>query len=160
MAPPNDAFASATTIDPSDDGSVNGTTISATTDNPAGSVFTGHHNVWYKFTAAVSGTVRFDTFAMVDGAGVMADSYLVSYVGTGISDLESLDAEDDHDDPASFRSQISVTVRDGLMYWIEVGGFDDGAFTLTWETFIPRGVSIAFDHALWSDPQPLWVRID
>ena len=120
-APTNDAFADAEVL--------HGITGMATGHNVNATSSTGEllydecesaSTVWYRWTAPVTGTVRFDTFESDFDTvlGVLADN------GNGTQSRVAVNDDADDDTLTSF---VSFDATAGRQYWISVGGWRSGS---------------------------------
>lgn len=120
--PPNDSFASATTITLSSNNTaiVTGHTTNATKQagepNHAGNV--GGHSIWWRWTAPAPGPVTLDT------RGSYSDTTLGVYTGTAVNALTEIASDDDITDGVVQASQLSFTAIIGVTYFFAIDGFD------------------------------------
>ncbi len=130
--PPNNACANAISIG---SGTFTGTTVGATNDGPAlcGSNSTASPDVWYRYTAPCSGTLKIDT------CGSSYDSAISVHTGCPGTAGNQLTCNDDCT-TAGFSCNVSgnrqsclnLAATSGTTYLIRVGGFNgiSGAYVL------------------------------
>jgi hypothetical protein len=114
-------------------GSINGTTLGATTDGTSSCGATGSSpDVWYSFTPTCGGVYRFETC----GGQTNYDSVLSVHTGCPGSSTNTLACSDDACD---LQSRVDVSMLAGQRYLIRVGGFStrSGNFTLTASVVTP-----------------------
>jgi hypothetical protein len=105
------------------------TTVGATTGaEQSGTCPTANNDVWFAWTAPVSGTVTFETCG-----GVSADSVIAAYDGAGCPTGTNLLACDD--DTCGAQSNVSFAAIGGNVYTLQLGAFGSattysGTFTL------------------------------
>jgi len=119
VAPPNDAFASATVLT-GNSGTLKDSNTTATkeTGEPAHAGGTGGASIWYRWTAPASGTVVFTT------AGSTIDTLLGVYTGTAVGALTQIAANDDENFAANIlTSRVQFSAVGGTTYRIAVDGF-------------------------------------
>jgi uncharacterized delta-60 repeat protein/uncharacterized repeat protein (TIGR01451 family) len=63
---------------------------------PSHAGFLPQHTLWYKWVAPESGEVTFDTLGSVDAGGTNLDTVLAVYIGSSISQLIQVAANDDY----------------------------------------------------------------
>jgi hypothetical protein len=126
LAPLNDDFGAAEVL-AGDGGSIAGMTVGASTedDEPEHYFGSGYPSVWYSWTAPSSGWATFETC----GSGY--DSVLAVYVGSQLTDLANVAADDDGCAPGS---RVSFEATAGTAYAVAVAGYagSTGEFTLAW----------------------------
>ncbi|MCB1014939.1 MAG: M4 family metallopeptidase [Acidimicrobiales bacterium] len=147
--PANDDFANATTITGTT-GSTTGSTATATRQagEPNHSTLStfpsaGTASIWYKFTAAATGT------ATVTTCGSGFDTILAAYTGSSVGALTRVTDNDDADAGAcanTLQSRVAFNVVQNTTYRIAVDGYGSskGAVTLNWTlpaAATPTGVS-------------------
>jgi len=130
-APPNDAFASATTISGYSARAL-GYNISASkeTGEPNHGSDAGGKSVWWTWTAPAAGSVYVTT------SGTAFDTLLGVYTGTAVSSLTTIASNDDPTDLSSTYNDSSAatfTATSGTTYYIAVDGYSaqTGAIILT-----------------------------
>ena len=138
-APANDDFNFATILT-EQNGTVTGSNIFATTEigEPEHAENGGPYcSVWWKWTAQTNGTFSINTL------GSDFDTVLGMYVGSSITSLMEITANDDEDDGEVW-SEIITNVIAGETYYFAVDGFDEteiGNISLNWyftpESFVP-----------------------
>lgn len=109
------------------------TTVNATTDGPAacGGIA---NDVWYRFTACVSGTITVQTCSLASW-----DTVLAAYSGscTALTQLAC------NDDVCSTQSRVTFTATSGATYLIRVGGYNGatgtGSISVTGPSCTPTG---------------------
>ncbi len=123
VPPPNDNFASATTLTGSTT-SANGTNVNATkeTGEPNHGGDAGGKSVWWSWMAPSSGTVVIDT------NGSNFDTTLGVYTGAAVSAL-TLVAGDNNSGP-NLTSRVSFPVTAGIVYQIAVDGTGGASGTI------------------------------
>jgi hypothetical protein len=121
-APPNDAFAAATTVS-SFPAQFTATTTGATTEagepttlNCAGTTKIIGKTVWYTFTAPGTANLTIDTL------GSNYDTILAVYSGSAIGGLTQVACNDDFI-ASSTQSRVNVALAAGVTYKVQVGGF-------------------------------------
>ncbi len=165
-APANDNLASATAIT-GISGTLTGTTVDATTDNPYDPLVdyyaSGDCSVHYILD--LPGGWEPTSIVHIEATSDVQCSVLIydatTYPPTSISDWTAL-ASDSSDNQATYTGAAPGA---GFFY-IEVDALDGsstGAFTLSWEISLsgtdPVGVSIAFESDAF-DTVPNWTRLD
>ena len=138
VPPGNDDFANRQAITGAA-GSATGTTVASTLEANESSFFTEWDSnppeyqggVWYSWTAPAGGPVAFRTTNIQSGT----DTILGAATGTGITDLQTVDFNDDY--PSCCPSRILFNAVNGTTYYIGVGPLwtnpeDYGTFTLEW----------------------------
>ncbi len=126
-APPNDACASAPAISP---GTVSGTTLGSTNDGSSScGASSGSPDVWYRFTAAATGTATVSTCSAATGF----DTVLSVHTDCPGTDANQIACNDDSCAIATIPSSLSFPATSGASYLIRVAGFEGatGDFELT-----------------------------
>lgn len=140
----NDLFTNAQSLSGSS-GLVNGSNIGFTkeTGEPNHAGNSGGRSAWYQWTAPVTGSVSFDT------VGSNFDTLLATYMGSSVSSLTQVAANDDINySGGNYQSRISFNATAGTLYRIAVDGYDaaSGSITLNWnqtEASIPPHDNLA-----------------
>jgi len=138
LPPPNDNFASATTLSQTVSGRVTGSNDGATHElnEPQHAGKPGVHSVWYTWTAPATGGATFDTFAST------FDTVLGVYVGPGFGALTRVaSGNNDLGDKGEPRltSRIKFNAVAGTTYSIAVdsGSSTTGNIILNWSLLPP-----------------------
>ncbi len=132
--PENDNFSDATVITGAS-GTVYGDTTGATLESGDPLVHYmsyATNTIWWAWTAPADGTVTFSTTKTKPFADGSRDTVMGVYVGSSLSSLDKVAADDDSgDDRTSF---CSAEVKSGTTYYIVVSGYADhqGVVTLDW----------------------------
>jgi hypothetical protein len=127
VAPANDMFANAQAISGSS-GTATGSNVGATKEpgepNHAGN--SGGASIWYRWTAAASGSATIDTLSS------SFDTLLAVYTGSSVGSLTSVVSNDDC--CGGRQSQVTFTATAGTTYQIAVDGYNaaTGSVTLHW----------------------------
>jgi subtilisin family serine protease len=128
--PANNACASAQTVAY---GTTAFTTVGATTDGPAACVTTGN-DVWFRFTACVSGTVTVQTCSLASW-----DTVVAVYSGS----CGALTQRACNDDACGTQSRAAFSATAGQVYLIRVGGYNGatgtGSISVTGPSCSPTG---------------------
>jgi hypothetical protein len=137
--PLNDAFAQSTVVS-GNSNSASGWNLNATQEagEPVHAGIGGGKSVWWKWTAAASGTAAFDTH----GSGF--DTLLAVYTGGSVSTLVAV-ASNDNDGTAGNTSGLSFTATAGTTYLIAVDGKSaaSGSVSLAWALLQAQTISFA-----------------
>jgi len=140
--PRNDAFAGAVAVSGLS-GSVKGDNVNASSESGDPLplfIDSATATVWWKWTAPVNGTVRFDT------AGTAFDTVMGVYSGSSLSSL-SASAENDDDDPV-YTSACEFRCVAGTEYRVSVAGYEGatGLIALNWTaSSVPDSYTIRFN---------------
>lgn len=119
-APDNDLFARAKVLSGAS-GRVTGSNVNA--GREVGEPGTHRDaSVWYRWSAPNNGTATFST------AGSTFDTALAAYTGASVNALRLVASNDDDDGVGT--SEISFSVRRGVIYQIAVGGFNNARGTI------------------------------
>jgi hypothetical protein len=137
--PPNDAFASASSISGTNL-SLIGYSIGATseTDEPSHDGYGARASVWYLWTAPVSGAIRFTAVATNPPSNLI----LAAYQGNSLADLSKVAASSANAQETNGLEIARVAAEwrttAGASYAIAVDAGEGGAyFSLSWETVLP-----------------------
>ncbi len=127
-APPaNNACSAATTLSPTG-AFVNGTTIEATTDAPAGACATSSNDVWYKVVRANGSATQTCTITTCSTATTF-DTVLRVYIGACGNFYPVTCNNDSGCGSSAGASTVSFTVSAGQTYYISVAGVDGATGT-------------------------------
>jgi Bacterial pre-peptidase C-terminal domain len=138
----NDMFANAQVLSGTS-GTATGTNVGATKEagepNHAGNA--GGVSVWYRWTAAASGSVTIDTI------GSSFDTLLGVYTGGAVNQLTAIASNDDC--CGGRQSKVTFTAAAGMTYRIAVDGYNKatGAVTLDWAQTAPPPADDPFANA-------------
>lgn len=117
-APANDIFRKATAVDAVPFGATGDTTAATLERGEPLDCFGESGSIWFKYTAAESGTLTADTF----GSGY--DTVLGVYTGRRVNALTLVDCNDDAQD---LQSQVVFEATAGETYDFRVSGFSNGS---------------------------------
>lgn len=133
MPPSNDNFASAATISVVSSGSVAGTTVGSTLQDPNETyVFGTDGTIWYKFQADATGNITLDSQATSSVDAAVAVWAGVSGTVFGDLVLSSPDFSDNNSGTAN-SFLVTFAVTNGTWYYVQVSDYDGGApITLSW----------------------------
>lgn len=127
--PANDDFAAAFALAGAS-GGTNSYTIGASKEpgEPAHAYDVGGHSVWYNWIAPLSGPVEFNT------TGSTFDTTLAIYIGTNVTNLSLVAANDDDTAAGVHTSRLSFDAVAGVNYQVAIDGYggDSGYFNLNW----------------------------
>lgn len=132
-APVNDDFASALDVTT---GTYTGSNIGATGESGEPTPVSGAaplNSVWYRWEAPADGMVDFNTH----GSGF--DTVMGVYTGDTVAGLAEVGVSDD--DPPLLTSRVSFQAQQGVVYYIQVDGYNDATgnivFNVNMETLPP-----------------------
>ena len=112
--------------------------ISGSTDGATFETFEAEHrpgwgdfgSIWYKWTAPLSGTFRFETVGSTETSGGPLDTYLVVWEASG--DTPTFVKEDD-DGMADCAAGLTVSVEQGVTYLLSISSYESyGTARLAW----------------------------
>jgi hypothetical protein len=109
-----------------------------------------NNSIWFKFTAAGTGTVHLSTFGSLagdapsgdglpHGAYGSLDTVMAIWTGTTPTSLYSNNDDSATDPENGYWSELSIGVSAGVTYWIQVGTFDAsyvGTVMLNWSGLV------------------------
>lgn len=131
-APSNDHFANAASFTTGVAGSTTGTNVAATRQGgePAHAGSGASRSVWWRFTAAASGSITIDTF------GSSFDTRLAVYTGTSVGGLTHVAS---NDDTGGLQSRVTFSAVSGRTYRVAVDGWSgaQGSIRLSWTRLGP-----------------------
>lgn len=115
--PPNDTFATATTLASTTSVSISGTNVEATNETGENTCCFVHNSVWYRWTAPKTGNYRFEV------CGSTFNTHVKVATGTAVNALEIV--VDNDDDPGcgadGKRSRLTFIAGAGQEYKLQVG---------------------------------------
>ena len=155
-APPNDSFAQATVaVPPFTAASLDTRNAGIEGDEHSPSCAPLGHTVWFRYTPSADGTASADT------VGSDFDTVLGVWRGTSLAGLTEVACSDDIDGAGGNRtSRTEFAVQGGQTYYIQAGGYADGAsvaagsLTLSLKQIISAPANDTFGGAVAAAPLP------